>query len=299
MIEYGNAIKDLAAADIFTGDMLLKNFGITRNGRVICYDYDELCLLSECRFRRIPLPTTIEEEFAAEPWFFVGEHDVFPEEFRAFLVPPGEVRDAIPRSARRPAGHGVLAAGAAPPGPGRRGGRVPLPPERAAPARLAAGPGARARTGSGARRRHDPPHVRGHGLAVPALGQHEGGVVGLGGVGRVGQRVAAARLDHRFEAVDRRPEIGELVVGLAAEQPDAPLAEHVEVVLARPRLLLGAVRIERRVELAVPSCGRWCLRRRGGAREKSLRELLQAVVRSSRASARMRSTWEKSAGSPQ
>jgi isocitrate dehydrogenase kinase/phosphatase len=95
VVEYGNAIKDLAAADIFTGDMLLKNFGVTRNGRVICYDYDELCLLSECRFRRIPPPTSIEEEFAAEPWFFVGEQDVFPEEFSAFLVPPGEVRDAF------------------------------------------------------------------------------------------------------------------------------------------------------------------------------------------------------------
>jgi isocitrate dehydrogenase kinase/phosphatase len=95
VVEYGTAIKDLAAADIFTGDMLLKNFGITRNGRVICYDYDELCLLSDCRFRRIPPPTTMEEEFAAEPWFFVGEQDVFPEEFSAFLVPPGEVRDAF------------------------------------------------------------------------------------------------------------------------------------------------------------------------------------------------------------
>jgi isocitrate dehydrogenase kinase/phosphatase len=95
VIDYGNAIKDLAAADIFTGDMLLKNFGVTRNGRVICYDYDELCLLSECRFRRIPQPTTLEEEFAAEPWFFVGDQDVFPEEFSAFLVPPGELRDAF------------------------------------------------------------------------------------------------------------------------------------------------------------------------------------------------------------
>jgi isocitrate dehydrogenase kinase/phosphatase len=95
VVEYGNAIKDLAAADIFTGDMLLKNFGITRNGRVICYDYDELCLLSDCRFRRIPQPTSMEEEFAAEPWFFVGDQDVFPEEFSAFLVPPGEVRDAF------------------------------------------------------------------------------------------------------------------------------------------------------------------------------------------------------------
>jgi isocitrate dehydrogenase kinase/phosphatase len=95
VLDYGNAIKDLAAADIFTGDMLLKNFGVTRHGRVICYDYDELCLLSECRFRRLPQPSSIEEEFAAEPWFHVGEMDVFPEEFRAFLVPPGLVRDAF------------------------------------------------------------------------------------------------------------------------------------------------------------------------------------------------------------
>lgn len=95
VLEYGTAIKDLAAADIFTGDMLLKNFGITRNGRVICYDYDELCLLSECHFRRIPQPTSIEEEYSAEPWFFVGEHDVFPEEFGAFLVPAGAAREAF------------------------------------------------------------------------------------------------------------------------------------------------------------------------------------------------------------
>ena len=95
VVDYGNAIKDLAAADIFTGDMLLKNFGVTRNGRVICYDYDELCLLSECRFRRIPPPTSLEDEFAAEPWFHVGEQDVFPEEFKAFLVPPGRLRDAF------------------------------------------------------------------------------------------------------------------------------------------------------------------------------------------------------------
>jgi len=95
VIDYGNAIKDLAAADIFTGDMLLKNFGVTRNGRVICYDYDELCLLSECNFRHLPEPRSIEEEFAAEPWFFVGEKDVFPEEFKAFLVPPGRLREAF------------------------------------------------------------------------------------------------------------------------------------------------------------------------------------------------------------
>ena len=95
VIDYGNAIKDLAAANIFTGDMLLKNFGVTRHGRVICYDYDELGLLSEYHFRRIPAPTSIEDEFSAEPWFHVGELDVFPEEFRAFLVPAGVPRDAF------------------------------------------------------------------------------------------------------------------------------------------------------------------------------------------------------------
>jgi isocitrate dehydrogenase kinase/phosphatase len=95
IIDYGQAIKDLAAANIFTGDMLLKNFGVTRHGRVIFYDYDELCLLTECQFRRLPEPTSEEEEFAAEPWFYVGEHDVFPEEFNSFLVPSGPVREAF------------------------------------------------------------------------------------------------------------------------------------------------------------------------------------------------------------
>ncbi|HEU5170248.1 MAG TPA: bifunctional isocitrate dehydrogenase kinase/phosphatase, partial [Gemmatimonadales bacterium] len=95
ILDYGNAIKDLAGADIFTGDMLLKNFGVTRNGRVICYDYDELCLLQECRFRRIPPPRSFEDEMAAEPWFHVGEQDVFPEEFTAFLVPAGRLRDTF------------------------------------------------------------------------------------------------------------------------------------------------------------------------------------------------------------
>jgi isocitrate dehydrogenase kinase/phosphatase len=95
VVDYGNAIKDLAAADIFTGDMLLKNFGVTRHGRVICYDYDELCLLSACRIRRIPEATSLEDEFSAEPWFHVGESDVFPEEFKAFLVPPGNLRQTF------------------------------------------------------------------------------------------------------------------------------------------------------------------------------------------------------------
>jgi isocitrate dehydrogenase kinase/phosphatase len=95
VLDYGNAIKDLAAANIFTGDMLLKNFGVTRHGRVICYDYDELGLLSDYHFRRIPEPRSIEDEFSAEPWFHVGELDVFPEEFQAFLVPAGAPREAF------------------------------------------------------------------------------------------------------------------------------------------------------------------------------------------------------------
>jgi isocitrate dehydrogenase kinase/phosphatase len=95
VVEYGNAIKDLAAANIFTGDMLPKNFGVSRHGRVIFYDYDELTLLTECNFRRLPRASALDEEIAAEPWFYVGEHDVFPEEWPAFLVPPGELRDAF------------------------------------------------------------------------------------------------------------------------------------------------------------------------------------------------------------
>jgi isocitrate dehydrogenase kinase/phosphatase len=77
--------------------MLLKNFGVTRHGRVIFYDYDELCLLTECNFREIPRARTAEDEFAAEPWFYVGERDVFPEEFRAFLTLPGPLGEAFMR----------------------------------------------------------------------------------------------------------------------------------------------------------------------------------------------------------
>lgn len=85
MDEYGNAIKQLAAANIFPGDMLLKNFGVTRHGRVVFYDYDELCPLTECNFRRLPQPRNEEEEMASHPWYDVGPNDVFPEEFRLFF----------------------------------------------------------------------------------------------------------------------------------------------------------------------------------------------------------------------
>ena len=95
VLDYGQAIKDLAAANIFTGDMLLKNFGVTRHGRVIFYDYDELCLLTECNFREIPPARNDDDEYSAEPWFSVGEHDVFPEEFRAFLTLPGRPGQAF------------------------------------------------------------------------------------------------------------------------------------------------------------------------------------------------------------
>jgi len=95
IVDYGRAIRDLAATNIFTGDLLLKNFGVSRHGRVIFYDYDELALLTECTFRELPTPRSDEDELAAEPWFSVGEHDVFPEEFVPFLLPPGRLRDVF------------------------------------------------------------------------------------------------------------------------------------------------------------------------------------------------------------
>ncbi|MCD6043620.1 MAG: Isocitrate dehydrogenase phosphatase [Burkholderiales bacterium] len=84
--EYGNAIKQLAGAGIFPGDMLLKNFGVTRHDRVVFYDYDEIQPIGEVQFRRIPPAATYEEELAAEPYWRVGEADVFPEQFGSFLV---------------------------------------------------------------------------------------------------------------------------------------------------------------------------------------------------------------------
>jgi isocitrate dehydrogenase kinase/phosphatase len=95
IVDYGQAIKDLAAANIFTGDMLPKNFGVSRHGRVIFYDYDELCLLTDCEFRHLPVASNPDDEMAAEPWFYVGEHDVFPEEFAPFMVPSDPLRDVF------------------------------------------------------------------------------------------------------------------------------------------------------------------------------------------------------------
>ncbi len=85
MEEYGNAIKQLAAANIFPGDMLLKNFGVTRHQRVVFYDYDEICPLTECNFRPLPEPQTEEQALAVRPWYRVEPNDIFPQEFRLFF----------------------------------------------------------------------------------------------------------------------------------------------------------------------------------------------------------------------
>ena len=90
--EYGNAIKQLAAANIFPGDMLLKNFGVTRHGRVVFYDYDEICYLTDVNFRAIPEATNMEDEMSADPWYSVAPNDVFPEEFRRFLFGRAETK---------------------------------------------------------------------------------------------------------------------------------------------------------------------------------------------------------------
>lgn len=90
--EYGNAIKQLAAANIFPGDMLFKNFGVTRLGRVVFYDYDEIEYMSDCNFRTIPSPPNPEAEMSAEPWYPIGPTDVFPEEFGHFLLGDRRVR---------------------------------------------------------------------------------------------------------------------------------------------------------------------------------------------------------------
>ena len=86
MDEYGNAIKQIASANIFPGDMLLKNFGVTRHGRVVFYDYDEICFLDECQFRVIPEPQNEEQAMSSQPWYNVGPNDIFPEEFRLFFT---------------------------------------------------------------------------------------------------------------------------------------------------------------------------------------------------------------------
>jgi isocitrate dehydrogenase kinase/phosphatase len=97
VLDYGQCIRDLAYTNIFPGDLLLKNFGVTRHGRVIFYDYDELCRVTDCNFRDVPPPTHPEDEMRAEAWFYVGESDVFPETFINFLGFSDEQRAALLR----------------------------------------------------------------------------------------------------------------------------------------------------------------------------------------------------------
>ena len=92
VVEYGNAIKDLVAANIFPGDMLWKNFGVTRNSKVVFYDYDEIEYITDCNFRKVPTPRNEEEEMSGEIWYSVGPRDVFPETFAPFLLGNPAVR---------------------------------------------------------------------------------------------------------------------------------------------------------------------------------------------------------------
>ena len=91
--EFGKCIRELAAANIFAGDMLFKNFGVTRHGRIVFYDYDEIMYLTECNFRHIPEAMYPEQELASEPWYSVGPADVFPEEFNLLTACDRQIRE--------------------------------------------------------------------------------------------------------------------------------------------------------------------------------------------------------------
>ena len=99
VLDYGQAIRDLAVTNIFPGDLLLKNFGVTRHGRVIFYDYDELCLVTDCRFREIPESRYEEDEMLAETWYYVADNDVFPETFINFLGFDPHLKASLPERA--------------------------------------------------------------------------------------------------------------------------------------------------------------------------------------------------------
>jgi len=93
--EYGDAVKELMQANIFPGDMLYKNFGVTRHGRVVFYDYDEIEYLTDCNVRAVPPPRNEEDEMSGEPWYTVGQHDIFPETYGTFLLGDPRVRESF------------------------------------------------------------------------------------------------------------------------------------------------------------------------------------------------------------
>jgi isocitrate dehydrogenase kinase/phosphatase len=97
VLDYGQCIRDLAYTNIFAGDLLIKNFGVTRHGRVIFYDYDELCAVTDCRFRDLPQATNPEDEMRGEAWFYVADNDVFPETFLRFLAFTDSQKEALLR----------------------------------------------------------------------------------------------------------------------------------------------------------------------------------------------------------
>jgi isocitrate dehydrogenase kinase/phosphatase len=95
--EYGDAVRELAIANVFPGDLIWRNFGLTRYGRVLFYDYDEVEYLTDCEFRAIPPAPTPEAELAEDVWYAVGPRDVFPEEFGPFLLGDERVRESFLR----------------------------------------------------------------------------------------------------------------------------------------------------------------------------------------------------------
>jgi isocitrate dehydrogenase kinase/phosphatase len=97
VVDYGTAIKNLAASNIFPGDMLLKNFGVTSRGRVVFYDYDEIGMLTDYRFRAFPESVDPNDDLAETPTYGVGPRDVFPEELPRFLGLTPTLRSAFDR----------------------------------------------------------------------------------------------------------------------------------------------------------------------------------------------------------
>jgi isocitrate dehydrogenase kinase/phosphatase len=95
LLDYGDALRELAGIDVFPGDLLLKNFGVTSQGKIVFYDYDEVTSLNECNFRELPVASSEEEEMSAEPWFFVGPNDIFPEQWLPFLGIPPELLESF------------------------------------------------------------------------------------------------------------------------------------------------------------------------------------------------------------
>ncbi len=93
VLDYGQAIRDLAYANIFPGDLLLKNFGVSRQKRVVFFDYDELCLVTDCNFRDPVVAAHDEDEMRPSDWFYVAENDIFPHQFASFLGFDGELRE--------------------------------------------------------------------------------------------------------------------------------------------------------------------------------------------------------------